>query len=152
MLGAAFLLSAALLSGPANAQTLTQNTQMRFGRIVMHDNGTPRDLRLLPSGSYSADSGFYIIDQAPQLGSFTIEDQALNSIMNITITAIGTMQPGGGGPYFTLVDFFTVPAVVTTDGNGDATFQVGATLRSSGIGNYGSTTYDGGFTISVAPQ
>jgi hypothetical protein len=141
-----------LSPGVAAAQTLTQNTPLRFGRVVMHDNGSARDLRLLPSGAYTADTGYYIIDQAPQLGSYTVENQAANAIMDVIITPTGTVQPSGGGPYFTLVDFFTVPALVSTDGNGNATFQVGATLRSSGIGNYASTTYDGGFTITVTPR
>lgn len=136
----------------AAAQTITQNTQLRFGRIVMHNNGAQRDLRLLDSGGYTADAGYYIIDQAPQLGSYTIEDQTPNALMDIVFTPIGNLQPGGGGAFFTLVDFFTVPPLVVTNGDGDATFQVGATLRSSGFGNYSNNTYDGNFSISVTPH
>lgn len=138
----------------AAAQTITQNTPLRFGRIVMHDNSSQRDLRLLDSGGYTADSGYYIIDQAPQLGSFTVEDQAANSVLDITMVPVGTLLSvggGGGTAFFTLVDFFTVPPVVVTNGDGDATFQVGATLRSSSIGNYANETYNGNFNITIAP-
>lgn len=137
----------------AQAQTLTVNTPLSFGRMVMHDNSTQRDLRLLPNGSYVAGTGYYIIDTPPQLGSYTIQGQVPGRIMDISFIAVGSLNPGGAGPYFTLVDFFTVPSVVTTNGAGEATFQVGATLRSSGfMGNYIDSTYNGNFTISVTPQ
>ena len=137
----------------AQAQTLTENTPLSFGRIVMHDNGSQRDLRLLSNGSYIAGTGYYIIDTPPQLGSYTIQGQVPGRIMDIAFIAVGSLNPGGAGPYFTLVDFFTVPSVVTTNGAGEVTFQVGATLRSSGfMGNYIDSTYNGGFTISVTPQ
>lgn len=135
------------------AQTIIENQRMRFGTIVMHDNSSPKDLQLLPGGGFVADySGYYIIDSGPQLGSYTVQGQTPNWPMNITLSPATTIHRSGGGPFFTLVDFFTVPASVMTDGLGSATFQVGATLRSSGfMGNYVDDAYNGQYTITVSP-
>lgn len=137
----------------ARAQTLSELQPLRFGRIVMHNNSSPRDLRLLPSGSYSADSGYYILDIAPQLGTYRVEGEAENAIMDVVMSLTGNINPlSGGSAYFTLVDFFTVPATVVTDGDGNATFQVGATLRSNGSGFFSNSNYLGSLTISVTPR
>ena len=152
---AALLLFAFLSGGigEAAAQTLTQMHPLRFGRIVMHDNDAERNLRLLPSGNYSADPGFYVIDTPPQLGTFRIEGQQANSIMDISIVQTTTVNPTSGLGYFSLVDFFTVPSTVITDNDGNVTFQIGATLRSNGMtGVYNNADYRGIFTISVEPQ
>lgn len=141
------------LSGPAAAQTLTENTTLSFGEVAMYDNSSPRDITLLSGGGYTMDPGYYLYGNPPQLGSYTIQGQTPNWPMDIDLTLVGSINRGGPGPVFTVVDFFTVPAVVMTDGAGNATFQVGGTLRSSGVmGNYPDDNYTGSYTITVTPQ
>lgn len=139
------------------AQTLTENNRLTFGRIVMRDNNAPRDVALTPTGSYVADPAYVFYAETPQLGSYTINGQTPNAVMDIMLdvaaTAITPNGGGGGAAQFTLVDPFTVPAVVVTNGGGSATFEIGATLRSDGSGQtFLDANYIGNYTIIVTPQ
>lgn len=156
-LGALFpLLFLLFLDSGAYGQTLTQNTPLSFGRVVVTDNNAPRDITLLSSGGYIADPAYVFYAETPQLGSYTISGQAINSVMDIFIDVAATSlgpDVGTSPPQFFLVNPFTVPATVITDGVGNATFQVGATLRSNGGGqNFLDANYSGSFTIMVTPQ
>jgi hypothetical protein len=139
----------------ASAQTLTQDRTLTFGRFIMNNNSTQRDLVLNSNGSYTADPAYIFYAQEPVLGRYIINNQTPNAVMDVTfdlgLTSVAPL--GGGGPRFTLVNPYTVPAVVTTDGGGNATFEVGATLRSDGLGGvFPSDTYAGEFSITVTPQ
>lgn len=142
------------LTGGAAAQTLTEDNPMTFGTTVMRDNSIPQDLVMLPGGGYLPNPAYLVIDP-PELGDYTITGQLPNHIMDIAINVGSTVlyPVGGGAPYFTVVNPFTVPPVVVTDGSGFATFQIGATLRSSGgPGGYLDDQYRDSYTITVTPQ
>lgn len=153
LLSAVLACSSLVLPNPAYAQTLSQLQPLSFGRVVMHDNSSPRDLRLLPNGNYSAGSGFYMMGPSPQLGTYRLENGAANAVMDVTFNLAGSITPDSGGAgFFTLVDFFTVPTNVITDNDGNVTFQVGATLRSNGSGTFSNSDYTGALTITVEPR
>lgn len=140
---------------PAAAQTLTEDRRLSFGRFVMTDNSVARDLVLHSNGSYTADPAYIFYAEEPILGRYIINGQLANTTMDITIDVAATSiaPTGGGGPRFVLVSPFTVPGTVVTDNNGDATFEIGATLRSDGFGGaFQSDSHSGQFTITVAPQ
>lgn len=141
---------------PVLAQTLVVNDDLTFGHIAILDNSAPRDIVLHPPGNYTADPAYVFYADEPALGSLTVTGQVPNTIMNVTIdfssTVVGVSGGGGGSATFTLLNPFTVPAVVVTDGAGNATFQVGATLRSDGTGTpFLDANYLGIFSVSVAP-
>lgn len=150
-------LALCLCSAQGHAQTITINDPVRFGKISMRNNSAPRELRLLTDGGYIADPAYVIHASEPELGRVTITGYPVNHPMDITIdvasTVIGISGGGGAPATFTLVDPFTVPATVTTDMTGSATFEVGATLRSDGSGNtYIDASYLGSFDVTVVPQ
>jgi hypothetical protein len=137
----------------AQAQTVTVDNPLTFGRVAIVDNSMPRDLRLLPGGAYIADSGYVIFPgEEPELGQYTINGQTANTVLDIALD-LNSADMTGGGSYFDLVDPFTVPAIVQTGPTGSVTFELGATLRSSGDGTpFASTQYSGTYTMTITPQ
>ncbi|MEM9469458.1 MAG: DUF4402 domain-containing protein [Pseudomonadota bacterium] len=135
--------------GQASAQVITQNTPLDFGRFAIVDNGAPRTLQLLPGGGYTADPQYLFISP-PQLGNFTVTGYGAG--VPLTVTVSTTTLNNGGGANFSTSSTFTNPGVIVTDGAGEVTFDIGATLTSDGGG---STHVDGGFsgtyTITVTP-
>jgi hypothetical protein len=140
----------------AQAQTLVVNDHITFGHIAMRNNSAPRDIQLLSDGDYLADPAYVFYADVPQLARLTLTGQVPNHLMDVSIDVAGVeVGPSGGGAAatFTLVNPFTVPASVVTDGAGNATFFVGATLRSDGSGNtYVDANYLGVITINVVPN
>lgn len=124
---------------------------MTFGDISITTNNVVREIELHPDGSYTADPGIYFYSDTPELGRYIIQGQTPLTVMNINIDVSSTIL-GLGNPVFTLHNPFTVPAVVTTDGLGNATFEIGATLRSNGSGiNYSDANYNSVFSVNVSP-
>ena len=140
----------------AEAQTLVVNDHLTFGHIAMRNNSAPRDIQLLSDGDYMADPAYVFYSDEPQLARLTLTGQVPNRLMDISIDVAGVNvgpSGGGGAATFTLVNPFTVPASVTTDPSGNATFYVGATLRSDGSGNtYVDANYLGVITINIVPD
>lgn len=139
------------------AQTLVVDDDLTFGHLVMRDNSAPRDIVLHPAGNYTADPTYIFYSEEPALGRVTVTGQTPNAVMDVTIDMVGiVVGPSGGGGgtgTFTLHDPFTVPAVVITNGAGNVTFQIGATLRSDGTGTpFLDNDYLGIFSVSVVPD
>lgn len=132
-------------------QTLTEDRPLTFGDISISSNNVQREIELHPDGSYTADPGIYFYSDTPELGRYIITGQVPLTVMNITIDMSSSIL-GLGDPVFTAITPFTVPAVVTTDGVGNATFEIGATLRSNGSGiNYPDANYNAVFVVTVSP-
>lgn len=144
-----FIFALTSLSTVSHAQTITQNAPLDFGRFAIVDNAAPRTLQLLSSGSYVADPQYMFLAD-PQLGNFTVDGYLPGTPLTVTVTAVPLNN--GGGANFVMSSTFTNPAVITADGSGEATFDVGATITSDGGGGVHS---DGGFTgtytITVTP-
>lgn len=138
------------LDNQANAQTITENQPLSFGKIVLVNNAAPRQIKLFPAGSYTADPE-YIFFTDPQLGNITVDGYPPATPLNVTVGV--TNLTGGGSPaLFSIQSTFTNPASITTDGTGSATFDVGATLISDGSGaSFTDNLYDGTYTVTVTP-
>lgn len=135
---------------PAKAQTITENQQLKFGKYVLVDNAAPRTITLLSGGGFTADPEYiFFID--PQLGNITVDSYPPSTVLTVTIGTTDLVRSGGGAK-FSLSGGFTVPAVVTTDATGSATFDVGAILTSDGTGTtHIDDIYDGVYTVTVTP-
>jgi hypothetical protein len=155
---AALLTLLLLLALPhqGQAQTIVVDNNMTFGHLSIRDNSANRDIVLLPTGSYVADPEYIFYSDEPALGQITISGQPPSALMDVTIDLVTPINISGGGcctASFSLINPFTVPAVVVTSPAGTATFQVGGTLRSDGTGTpFLDATYLGIFSVSVAPN
>ena len=135
---------------PVLGQTITIDTPLNFGRFVMVDNAVPRHINLLPAGGVTADAQ-YIFFSNPQMGTITVEDYPASTTLSVSVGVIN-LNNGGGTPFFSTSSTFTNPSIVTTDGTGSATFDVGATLSSDGGGStHVDGIYSGTFNVTVTP-
>ncbi len=134
----------------ANAQTITENQPLSFGKIVLVNNTAARQIELFPSGTYTADPE-YIFFTDPQLGNITVDGYPPATPLTVTV-GVTNLTAGGSPALFSLSDTFTNPASITTDGSGSVTFDVGATMKSDGSGSsFSDSLYDGSYTITVTP-
>lgn len=140
-----------LTAQEATAQTITQNTPLSFGQVVLVDNAAPRQIVLLPGGGFTADPQ-YVFFTPPQLGNFTVSGYGPGVPLTVTVGITNLNPIGGGTANFSTSSTFTNPATVTTDGAGEVTFDVGATLSSDGGGStHMDDLYNGTYTITVTP-
>lgn len=137
--------------GTAQAQTITINQPLDFGRFVLVDNAAPRTITLIPGGTFAADPEYiFFID--PQMGNVTLDGYTPSTVYTVTIGTT-TMNPVGmGTANFATSATFTDPAVIMTDPTGSVTFDVGAVMASDGGGaTHTDVTYNGTFTVTVTP-
>ena len=148
------LFSTIFIPQHAVAQTLTELNPLSFGRTVMRNNNSTSEITLTSAGSFTADNA-YIFFTVPNLGEYNASGHTANTQLAVNITTPSLSPDNGGAAIFTLVDPFTVPATVTTNGSGEASFFIGATVRSDGSGtipqNNGNYTGDIIVTITEVP-
>ncbi len=147
------LLLLALLSivAPAQAQTITINQPLDFGRFVLADNTAPRVITLLSGGGFSADAEYiFFID--PEMGNVTVDGYPPATPLTVSVGTTSVDPVGFGSANFATSSTFTDPATIITDGTGSVTFDVGAVLTSDGGGvTHTDVTYNGTFSITVTP-
>ena len=144
------LFLAGALMGSAQAASLTQTQPMDFGTVAILDFSTVSTVVLSPDGSYVA-SPQIAVTSSPTPARFEATDFPPNTAGTVSVTD-GTVTEGGNGTgeTFTVTDFVTDPAVAMTDGAGDFTFDLGATLTTEGDGGaYPSGAYTGTITVTV---
>lgn len=118
---------------PAGAQTLTEDQVLSFGTFALKNNNAAHAFIVHRDGSTTADAAYIEILPA-QEAIFSITGCPPNTNVTINIdNASMTLGGGGAGEAFT-VDTYTLPPATQTDGAGDLTFDVGATMTSSGTG------------------
>lgn len=146
-----FLIMCVLAIRSASSQTITENTSLSFGKIVLVDNASAKIVELLPSGSYLADPD-YIFFSEPRLGNITVDGYPPSTPLSVSIGTTTLNSTGGGLATFTTSDTFTNPAIIVTDLSGTATFDIGAKLSSDGSGAiFTDNDYEGVYTINVSP-
>lgn len=147
ILPVAFALLCASIPAYARAY-LNDVVNLSFGSFALINNDTPQTIVVPPAGS--AVFGVNVIEgpTPPVAGEYFLEDLTPNTLLDVTIADTTLSRFGGGSPLFTITDFTT--NTPTTDGNGDATLFVGATLTTSGSGaHYESGNYTGTMDITI---
>jgi hypothetical protein len=148
------LVSMAFIS-PASAvdypDTMTEIQPLSFGTFAMRDNSAAYSMTVSPTGMVSYSHANKILPfgiSNPQPGIFQFTDFAPSTLLviNIADTVIT-----GGGPDFDLVNFVFAPDPASTDAGGNLTLNIGATLRTSGLGGiYWDGGYSGNYVLSVS--
>ncbi len=136
---------AGLLSGMSTcfAQTITPVDEFSFGSFAIKDNTARHMLRVSRTGGVTADPEF-IIFSGPTPAEYNLSGFPAFTPLNVTIPD-STVTSGGGGAGFTLESFTPTPSL-TTDGSGNATLLIGASLYTSG----NSALYvDGAFSGTI---
>jgi hypothetical protein len=119
------------LSGPtAHAQQIFEIQPLNFGTFAISDNNSSHTLRIDFNGNITADPEV-IIETNPVRGEYLLTGQDPLRQFDVTVTD-GTLTLGDSGVGNTItVDTYTTNNP-TTDGSGEATVYIGATLRTSG--------------------
>ncbi|HRC26689.1 MAG TPA: DUF4402 domain-containing protein [Alphaproteobacteria bacterium] len=135
---------------PARAADLVQTQPLDFGTVTILDFSTAGTVVLSPDGTYVA-SPQIAVTSSPTPARFEATDFPPSTAGTVAVTN-GTVTEGGNGTgeTFSITNFVTDPAVAVTDGAGDFTFDLGATLTTEGDGGaYPSGTYTGTVTVTV---
>jgi hypothetical protein len=134
---------------PAWAQTIVQDQQLSFGTIVVADTGSNQDLVLNSNGGYTNDPGIYVIEP-PEPGEYTVTGATPSSNYTVDFNNGGnTLLQLGAATDFQIHDFETLPTNLQSDGSGEFSFSVGATLTSLAAGTYVDGNYNGSLQITV---
>jgi hypothetical protein len=109
---------------------------LRFGHFVMMNNNAPHALTVTPAGVTNYPPAFVPVDQA-QNGQYSLQGFNPDSDLSITINPPSLpLACPCGSPVFTVDNFDVEPDVVHTDPAGNATFRLGARLRSDGTQSF----------------
>ena len=146
---AALGLSSITLVNMSFAQTLVVTQDLTFGKIVMSDLLSVSTIVVNPAGSYTVDPTTYLIED-PENGDYDLVGGPPSTVYTLTFPpAVGLVGPGVSN--FTVDNFTTLPATLTTDSSGDVRFRLGARLRSSGSGlPYSDGNYSGTININIS--
>lgn len=132
----------------ANAQDILETQVLSFGSVAISDNNTKQTLRIGIDGRVSSDIGIIpVLPGTP--GQFTLIGFPPHQSLTIEFDTLVLSAAGDGlGQTFT-VGFSYLP-LVTTDANGEATINFGATLTTSGDGDpYLDSAYFGNGIVHI---
>lgn len=144
------VLTLRVMLSAAWAAQLIQIQPLDFGTVTLLDSSTVGTVALAPDGTYVA-SPQIAMTSPPTPARFEATDFPPNTAGSVSVTD-GTVTEGGNGTgqTFSISSYVIDPAVAVTDGNGDFTFDLGATLSTEGDGNaYPSGAYTGTITVTV---
>ncbi len=145
--GCLFLAAAFWPLHKASSQTITEDTPLSFGEIVVISTAVVGRVTINPSGTYSYNSNIYL-HTPPQIGEYSISGGPPNSAYTITLPANFNIT-GPGGPF--VVDNLEYrPLVLVTDATGADSFTVSGRLQTLGGGTpYGDGVYSVNFPVTI---
>jgi len=136
------------------AATVKEIKPLSFGTIALKDNNASYIMRIAFSGQVSVDSSIIIIDSGhPALWELNGFPQHTPINISFIVPDIQTQLAGATDPptsQFTITEHHTFGPIITTDAFGNALFNVGATLTTSGSGFYKDATYLSHMTVMVS--
>ena len=126
------------------AEAIVEDIPLNFGTIALIDNSAQYTLQITMVGGTVNDPQIVIISPG-NAGQYSLSGFPANTLVNIGITtATGFTQLAGftnpASEQFQVLNFSTTTPV-NTDSNGEKTIQVGATLKTSGVGSYMDAMY-----------
>jgi hypothetical protein len=136
-----------MISSPVSA-AIVETQSLGFGTFALQDNDGAYSIIIAPTGSIAANSHFLFFADG-QEGQYDVSGfpAATPLIINVSVNPL---NHGGGGESFTISAPAVHPASPVTDGSGNASFGLGATLTTSGTGTmYFDGAFNGSVTITV---
>lgn len=143
-----------------NSIGFSETTALSFGTFTAKsDTADTSTILLQPDGTTTVTNGTnsrIVALSAAQVGVFDVTGAAPSTSLTLAIpTSAVTLTCGactGSNPTFSVGTWTSTPAVgsLTTDGSGDATINVGATLSTITNANpYEDGSYSGSYSVSV---
>jgi hypothetical protein len=130
-------------SHPSHADTLREIQPIAFGAMAI-TGAYPQSITIGADGS-EHDSGGFLPLQAVRNGVYLIENLPANT--SFTVSVADTFMVGQGTTQFDITDFTFDHNSYTTNGSGDATVNIGATLRLVNGTTYSPGAYRGTYDL-----
>lgn len=139
------------MSTQAQAQTVTQIQPLSFGTFATSNNNGNYTITVNP-GNGSVYDPRIIAETQAQRGEYLLQGQDPNRALDITVTnGSMTLNDFGVGDTISITNYTNNSP--STDGAGDATIYIGATLTTNGSGTqYPSGSYADNIDITVNYQ
>ena len=149
--GFLFLAAGLLAAGGAHATgSLRELRQLSFGHIAV-TGAAPQTVTMSPAGVESASGGITLLMPRGENGIYQLTGYAPNTSLWITI-AQASMDRQAGGASLTLDNFIfspdcTMATPCSTDGAGELTVGIGATLTTQPATSYGPGPYRAAYDL-----
>lgn len=143
-------LVAACLGATAVAHPVEQQL-LEFGKFAMSDNDAQYTSVMPPGGGQTYHPKLHPFFQG-QPGVFTLTAYPPSTELFPTIPDTVMELVGGLGtePAFDIINFTFSPSPSVTNGAGELTLNIGATLRTDGSGTlYDDGSYEGEYTLTI---
>ena len=132
--------------------------RLDFGVLAMPSNSAPSTVALSPNGNASYGAG-YVYVAAATPGRYRLTGYPAFTDISVSMVNSSVNLLGISNETFTLSSALSKPAVIRTDINGQAVFDLGASLTSNGSGlpyldgiYLGRPTLNMAFSVAEVPQ
>ena len=157
-----FLLTIAVVSQYTNhayaAPQIETQQRLDFGVLAITDNSAPSSVVLSPLGIASYGAG-YVYVAAATPGRYRLTGYPAFTDITVSMNTGSVSLLGLSNEMFTVTSPITKPVVIRTDQNGQAVFDLGASLTSNGSGHLyldgaylGRPTLNLNFSVAEVPQ
>lgn len=136
------------------AESVTEIRPLSFGTIALRDNNSVYQYTITFAGDVNIDPAFIVLSNG-QPAEYLIADFPPSQQLNVDILVPDTTTSLSGAidpstSQFTITNHHTFAPTVTTNQQGEAIINIGATLSTSGSGFYKDATYFNTMTIVVS--
>ncbi len=140
-----------MLPGFAQAFTVTEVDDLRFGELITRNPAAVGRVTVAADGSFSNNAEIIVVSLG-QRARYSISGAPLSTVFTVTIDANTnvTRTLGGTTGLFTVDNFTIFPAVLTSTPAGTGSFFIGARVNTQGGGTaYLDGAYDGTYDFTV---
>ena len=135
---------------PSLSQTIIQNRPFNYGLITVNDNSSVRTMTIATNGTITNNPVHITIFQDGETARFSVTGFDASTQYSISIPDTTISYNGTGPQYFDIVGMTIAPSVFITDTNGEGSFTVGSTFRTSGNGSgYPQGSYTGNVLVTI---
>jgi hypothetical protein len=139
-----------LISGTQPAYSgIVEVVPLSFGQFIITDNTSVHNLTIQRNGNINEDPAFHILEN-PVRGTYNVSNFPVRTNLIILANVASFSNLSNPSQFFTVSAFATNPQNVKTNNNGEVSFDLAATLQTSGNGiMYEDANYTGTLVVSV---